>query len=71
MRSCFRVDGLESYLRRIDSCITQLKAQGPSRTCDESKEEVKKEVRSCFRDDGLETGVLGLGIGNSGSGCRV
>ena len=23
----------------IDSCITQLKAQGPSRTCNESKEE--------------------------------
>ena len=28
-----------SYLRRIDSWITQLKAQGPSRTCNESKEE--------------------------------
>ena len=28
-----------SYLRHIDSCITQLKAQGPSRTCNESKEE--------------------------------
>ena len=28
-----------SYLRRIDSCITQLKAQGPSRTCNDSKEE--------------------------------
>ena len=27
------------YLRLIDSCITQLKAQGPSRTCNESKEE--------------------------------
>ena len=25
--------------RLIDSCITQLKAQGPSRTCNESKEE--------------------------------
>jgi len=24
--------------RLIDSCITQLKAQGPSRTCNESKE---------------------------------
>ena len=30
------------YLRLIDSCITQLKAQGPSRTCNESKEEEKK-----------------------------
>ena len=28
-----------SYLRIIDSCITQLKARGPSRTCNESKEE--------------------------------
>ena len=28
-----------SYLRLIDSCITQLKAQGPSRTYNESKEE--------------------------------
>jgi len=27
-----------SYLRLIDSCITQPKAQGPSRTCNESKE---------------------------------
>jgi len=29
-----------SYLRLIDSCIAQLKAQGPSRTCNESKEDV-------------------------------
>jgi len=28
-----------SYLRHIDACITQLKAQGPSRTCNESKKE--------------------------------
>jgi len=34
-----------SYLRLIDSCITQLKAQGPSRTCNESKEEEKKGLR--------------------------
>ena len=27
-----------AYLRLIDSCITQLKAQGHSRTCNESKE---------------------------------
>ena len=31
-----------SYLRLIDSFITQLKAQGPSRTCNESKEEEKR-----------------------------
>ena len=29
----------KGLLRLIDSCITQLKAQGPSRTCNESKEE--------------------------------
>ena len=28
-----------SYLQLIDSCITHLKAQGASRTCNESKEE--------------------------------
>ena len=33
-----------AYLRLIDSCITQLKAQGPSRTCNESKEEEEEEV---------------------------
>ena len=33
-----------SYLRLIDSCITQLKAQGPSRTCNESNEKKKKKV---------------------------
>jgi len=31
-----------SYLRLIDSCITQLQVQGPSRTCNESKEEEEK-----------------------------
>ena len=32
-----------SYLRLIDSCTTQLKAQGPSGTCNESKEEEDEE----------------------------
>ena len=32
-----------SYLRLIDSCITLLKAQGPSRTCNECKEEEEEE----------------------------
>jgi len=31
-------------LRLIDFCITQLKAQGPSRTCNESKKEEDKNV---------------------------
>ena len=33
-----------SYLRLIDSGITQLKAQGPSRTCNESKGEEEEEA---------------------------
>jgi len=28
-----------SYVKLVDACITQLKAQGPSRACNESKEE--------------------------------
>ena len=32
-----------SYLRLIDSCITQLKAQGTSRTCNESKAEEEEK----------------------------
>ena len=35
-----------SNLRLIDSCITQLTAQGPSRTCNESEEE-EQEERDC------------------------
>jgi len=34
-----------SYLRLIDSCITQLKAQGPYRTCNESKEEEEEKKK--------------------------
>ena len=34
-----------SYVRLIDSCITQLKAQGPSRICNESKEEEEEEAQ--------------------------
>ena len=33
-------------LARIHSCITQLKAQGPSRTCSESKSEREEGVAS-------------------------
>ena len=38
-----------SYLRRIDSCITQLKAQGPCRTRNESKEEEEATRVQRFR----------------------
>ena len=33
-----------SYLRLIESCITQLEAQGPSRTCTESEEKKQRKV---------------------------
>ena len=35
---CVVVTEEGSYLRLVDVCITQLKAQGPSKTCNESKE---------------------------------
>ena len=35
----------DSYLRLVHSCITQLKAHGPSRTCNESKED-REEKKS-------------------------
>ena len=45
-------------MRLIDSCISQLKAQGPSRACNESKEEEEEDSadgawRSC--GDGVES----------------
>jgi len=47
-----------SYLRLIDSCITQLTAQGPSRTCNESEEEEKTAESDHAR---VLEGVIGLG----------
>ena len=41
---CWPRRGSGSCLRPIDSCIIQLKAQGPSRACNESKEEEKKKT---------------------------
>jgi len=34
-----------SYLRLIDNCITQLEAEGPSRTCNENKEEEERVLQ--------------------------
>jgi len=50
-----------SYLRLIDSCITQLKAQGPARTCNESKEDLEGSVGvvsdfGCWSGTGLQDG---------------
>jgi hypothetical protein len=44
------VSGEGSYLRLIDSCITQLKAQRSSRTCNESKEEEKRKKMGAHRE---------------------
>ena len=40
-------------MQLIDSCITQLKAQGPSRTCNESKEEAEEEVWEGWAPGGM------------------
>ena len=52
-----------SYLRHIDSCITQLKAQGPSRTCNESKEEDPTQEHS-LSDADPSNGWTGLRSGD-------
>jgi len=45
-----------SYLRLTDFCITHLKARGPSRTCNESKEEEEAGVHR--RHEGLHERLL-------------
>jgi len=57
-------------LRLIDSCITQLTAQGPSRTCTESKEGIQGPVQSRFRVQG-SVQVEGSGFRAQGVGLRV
>jgi len=74
-----------SYLRLIDSCITQLKAQGPSRTCNESDEERRwhpglpgrgrhLHASTCFRVSGFRVSgfrVQVAGFRVQGAGFRV
>ena len=63
-----------SYLRLTDSCITHFKAQGPSRTCNESKEEEEggNLEKALERLDGvLHLLVLVQGTWISLTGCRV
>ena len=43
------IGAIGSYLRLTDFCITQLKAQGPSRTCNESKEEEEEALEPLAR----------------------
>ena len=64
--------GYRAYLMLIDSCITQLKEQGPSRTCNESKNEeeevtafmpaVRESLGSWFTVYGLRFRVWSLGF---------
>ena len=45
-----------SYLRLTDSCVTQLKAQGPSRTCNESHLQASDPPRRSAPPPGSEPG---------------
>ena len=49
----------DSHSRPIDSCITQLKGQGPSRICNESNEEEEEGISAvgCSHQDGLQCRV--------------
>ena len=62
---CVVVTEAGSYLRLIDFCITQLKAQGPSRTCNESKEE-EEEAPDTF--DRMDRGGLILALAQARHG---
>ena len=54
---CFGTEA-SSYLRLIDSCTTQLKAQGPSRTCNESKEEEEVLTHALSRSVPARSGLV-------------
>ena len=54
-----------SYLRLIDYCITQLKAQGPSRTCNESKEKGVEGAGMHREFAESPVGVRGVRLGHS------
>ena len=47
-----------SFLGRIASCIVQLKAQGPSRTCDEGKEEKETAGNRTWRKTAMTTFII-------------
>ena len=69
--------GSSSYLRLIDSCITQLKAQGPFRTCNESTEEEEEGLPPEEREGDVSERVeqeeeeLQTWFSIQGSGFRV
>ena len=57
-------------MRRIDACITQRKAQGPYRTCNESKEERRKRVSSATSGSVSNTTPGSVSNMTSGSGSN-
>ena len=65
-----------SYLRLIDSCSTHFKAQGPSRTCNESKKETRASYKhgtahSAMLVWGVRNGIWDFGFEDWGRGLRV
>ena len=51
------------YVRLTDSCITQLKAQEPARTCNESKEEAEERTCHCAANSpSMRTSVAKIAI---------
>ena len=61
LHKCAVVPRRARILRLIDSCITQLKAQGPSRTCDEIKEERTGRAEGTTPFDGSQPPSSELG----------
>ena len=55
--SCDVVTEAGSYLRLIDLCFDQLKARGPSRTCNKSAEEEAEAVEGKYLWSGWERSV--------------
>jgi len=65
---CTRPTEAGSFLRLIDSCITQLMAQGPFRTCNESKEEEEEPVS--LPDTARRSALSAAGVRGSTSASR-
>ena len=69
---CSRVDhhftemccgnGPGSYLRLVDYCITQLKAQGSSGICNESKEDGEEEGSTTVCGSRVDPCGIGIGV---------
>ena len=58
-------------MRRIDSCVTQRKAQGPSRTCNDSKEEDEEEEEEEEEEEDLPDAAAEAVLDADGARHRV